>query len=76
MFVVAGVWEKTGVVLLQGAHMQDAAMPRDGMGQPKRGGWAVMLSKAGKLEGCLRGVGRAYLSVLWGCLTRRDTRLM
>ena len=32
-------------------------MPSDGM----RGGWAVMLSKAGKLEGCLRGVvGRAH----------------
>jgi hypothetical protein len=52
----AGVWERESVVIAAAAHMQDAAMPSDGM----RGGWAVMLSKAGKLEGCLRGVvGRA-----------------
>ena len=61
----ARVWEgraAVGVVLLlQAAHMQDAAMPSNAMGDSERaselelerGGWAVMAGRSGVGRACI-----------------------
>jgi hypothetical protein len=58
VIIVALVCGREKVLLLQ---LLRICRMRQCRAMGERGGWAVMLSKAGKLEGCLRGVvGRAH----------------